>query len=324
MKNVRFVAIAATLTAVVALAGVSLAPAAHGQARPQNAAAAVTDLGLEALGLEAGLAAQTWQQRAPEVERVIEVLGGRGSEIGVTIRELPDTDTKAGKTGVVIDDVREESPAAAAGFKAGDVVISFDGERVRGTRHFARLVEETPAGRPVKAQVQRDGKAVDVTVTPEAPRSAMRWRRGEFDDQLRGGAFSVMPRMEGGPMIFEPGEFDVRVMMRPGRLGVGVQDLTPELATYFGVKDGVLVTAVTKDSAGAKAGLKAGDVITGVNGATVEDSADLRRRLWKDEDATEATVDVVRDKKSMSMKVTFEGQAASPRVVAEPKVKRPV
>jgi serine protease Do len=315
MRNVRFVTIAAALTAVVALAAVSLAPAVHGQARSRHATAAWAD----ALHAEA----QTWQERGPAIERVIEVLGGRGSEIGVSIRELAEADVKAGRSGVVIEEVRDESPAADAGFKAGDVVTNFDGERVRSTRQFARLVEETPAGRAVKAQVQRDGKPVDLTVTPGVPRHATRVRPGPGGDPPMGGMFRMMPHEEGGPMIFEPGDFDVRVMTRPGRLGVGVQDLTPDLASYFGVKEGVLVTSVNKDSAGAKAGLEAGDVITSVDGKAVEDSADLRRRLWKDEEATGATLEVVRDKKPMSLKVTFEDLRTKHKV-AEPKVKRPV
>ena len=310
MQNRRFLAVAVALTAAVTIGALSLAPAVHGQAAPRHSGVAIADL-----EHEARLAAeQVWQEPGPGLTRVIEVLGGRGSEIGVSIRELAESDAKAGKSGVVVEEVRDASPAATAGFKAGDVVTSFDGERVRGSRHFARLVEETPAGRPVKAQVQRDGKAVDLTVTPDAPGDVMKFRHGRGGDEplLGGPAMRMMPRMHGPEMMFEPGEFDVRVMTRPGRLGVGVQDLTPELATYFGVKQGVLVTSVNKDSAGEKAGLKAGDVITGVEGATVDDSSELRRRLWKDEAATATTIDVVRDKKPLSMKVTFDEATSRP------------
>ena len=55
-----------------------------------------------------------------------------------------------------------------------------------------------------------------------------------------------------------------------GRLGVTVQSLTPELEEYFGAKNGgALVSSVTQDSAAAKAGIKAGDVITSINGRRV-------------------------------------------------------
>ena len=87
------------------------------------------------------------------------LIGDRGSRIGVSIRDLNDADLKAGKSGVLIDDVLADGPAAPAGMKNGDIVTSFDGERVRSARQLARLVEETPAGRSVKAEVLRDGHA---------------------------------------------------------------------------------------------------------------------------------------------------------------------
>jgi membrane-associated protease RseP (regulator of RpoE activity) len=88
-------------------------------------------------------------------------LDGRGSSIGVRVEE-------AESGGVLIDEVEEESPAEKAGLQRGDVVVEFDGERVRGTRHFTRLVQETPDGRAVKATVVRDGSRQTLEITPTA------------------------------------------------------------------------------------------------------------------------------------------------------------
>ncbi|MCU0256319.1 MAG: PDZ domain-containing protein [Vicinamibacterales bacterium] len=293
MSNRRFQVIAGALTAVVLAAAAWLSPALHGQTR-------VTPV------IEAEIA-DALDQAMPRVERVIEMVGGRGSEIGVAVSELPEADLKAGKAGVTVGEVREDGPAATAGFKAGDVVTVYDGEKVRGVRHFARLVQETPAGRPVKVQVLRDAQTVDLSVTPDAPR-AMAFEGPRWQAREPGGPalrMDMLPRMHEG-MPVGPGEFDVRVMTRPGRLGVGVQELTPELAEYFGVDEGVLVTSVTKESAAARAGIKAGDVITTVDGASVDDTAELRRRIQKDEDASEATIGLVRDRKPMTVKVVFD------------------
>lgn len=87
------------------------------------------------------------------------------------------------------------------------------------------------------------------------------------------------------------------------------------LGGYFGVKAGVLVTSVAADSAASRAGLRAGDVITAVDGAPVSDPARLRRRLWRDQDARETTLDIVRDKKAMSVTVTFDEPKGSPAPV---------
>ena len=83
---------------------------------------------------------------------------------------------------------------------------------------------------------------------------------------------------------FDPGPgFGFR-SLRP-RLGVEIRDLNPDLGSYFDVPDGkgVLVTRVHQDTPGARAGLKAGDVILEVDGKKVEDEAELRHRLARHE-----------------------------------------
>ena len=88
-----------------------------------------------------------------------------------------------------------------------------------------------------------------------------------------------------------------------GRLGVRVQDLSEELAGYFGVKSGVLVAGVEADAPAAKAGVKAGDVITAVNGQAITDPGELRREVAKVEDGKTADLAVTRDKKALTLKV---------------------
>jgi serine protease Do len=91
-----------------------------------------------------------------------------------------------------------------------------------------------------------------------------------------------------------------------GRLGITVESLSDQLAEYFGTKDGVLVTSVADNSTASKAGLKAGDIVTAVNGSTVSTPPDLSRRTDHLEDGDEFTLDVVRDKKPMTLKGKVE------------------
>jgi serine protease Do len=70
----------------------------------------------------------------------------------------------------------------------------------------------------------------------------------------------------------------------------------------------VLVSSVTDDSAAAKAGLKAGDVITSFNGTAVNDPSDVRRRVTNLDDGDEFTLTVMRDKKA----TTLKGKAERP------------
>lgn len=245
-------------------------------------------------------------QRPMPRARALEILGGRGSEIGAAVRDVDQADVKREKlsaeTGAVIDEVRSDGPASKAGLKAGDVVVEFDGERVRSARHLTRLVQETPAGRTVKAAAVRDGKRVDLQIRPETG-AGLAIATGPFEHGLR--------RLErlGDNLRFDmPSlrDFDFHVRMRPGRLGVGLQDLGDQLADYFGVKDGVLVTSVSDGSAAAKAGLKAGDVITSLNGRSVRGANDVRRELLDVDEGKEFPIVVVREKKELTLKVTLE------------------
>ena len=270
----------------------------------------------------------------PRVDRNVMVLDGRGSQLGVMVSDL---DAKAASSGVKIDEVNDDSPAERAGIKAGDVVVEYDGERVRSARQFTRLVQETPEGRSVAIGLMRDGKKQTVNATPEDGR--MTWNFGPDVDRamrdaergMREFRFDVpnfdfhFDDRDRVPGDREPRRFEYRVPngMLPfvsgsrGRLGVSVQSLTPDLQEYFGAKNGgALVSSVTKESAAAKAGVKAGDVITSINGKTVEDSDDLVREL--DDLTGEVTIVLLRDKKEMTLKATLERRDTAPRPGSRP------
>jgi S1-C subfamily serine protease len=117
-----------------------------------------------------------------------------------------------------------------------------------------------------------------------------------------------------GPFTYD---FDMLPRMSPRtRLGVQLNPLSPQLAEYFGSPaGGALVASVTKDSAADKAGLRAGDVITSINGDTVRSTDELIDEL---RDASgEVTIGIVRDKKASTLKATIE-PAPTPRRLARP------
>lgn len=275
----------------------------HTQERPEALPGEPADLAAGA----AGDVMELVDEQGP-LTRKLAIMPGRGVELGVTIRDLDTEQLKTGG-GALVEDVRTGSAAEKGGIQKGDVIVEFDGERVRGQRHLSRLVGETPEGRTVKAAVMRSGKRVDLTVTPAI---AERAARSDFEFFVPGpDHMPGMPRegwrfysdeqrmqpFERGDDIFMPGR---------GRLGLGIQSLTPQLAEYFGTRDGVLVTSVRPDSPAAKAGLKAGDVITTVDGKEVKDSSALTDAVREADDGASLNLGYVREKKAGTATATLE------------------
>ena len=91
------------------------------------------------------------------------------------------------------------------------------------------------------------------------------------------------------------------------RIGVSISDVTPENATFFHLNsaDGALISQVEPDSPGAKAGLKTGDVITGVNGKKVENAGQLQAIVSQEHPGSKVTLNVFRDGKDTSVPVTL-------------------
>ena len=206
-------------------------------------------------------------------------------------------DNDAADEGAVVGDVRRDSPAAAAGFVESDGIVEFDGERVRSASQLTRLVRETPAGRLVGVTVMRDGRRVELEVTPEARAAVSRGAPapGNF------GAY--VSRLV--PEASRNFTFDYLSARARVRLGVNVQELSSQLADYFGVDDGVLVSSVDAESVAADAGLQAGDVITSVDGRVVEDSTDLRRRLTAVDSGEELSIGVTRAGRELELTATL-------------------
>lgn len=254
---------------------------------------------------EAAVQAQT-RRDSDRVERRIGLFDRAGSSIGVEIRDPDKAEIAKAKIptagGAFIGKVQEGGPAAKAGLQSGDVVIEFDGERVRSARHFSRLVEEPPDGRTVKATIARDEARKTLEITPELGKRHM---AGSMlpDDIIP----NVQREVEHGLRAL-PRDFDLHIegpaigIAPRGRLGVNVEPLSDQLAEFFGTTKGVLVSSVEPDSPAAKAGLKAGDVITSVNGRTVDDPQALSAAVRTAESGATLEIGIVRDKKPASLK----------------------
>ena len=218
--------------------------------------------------------------------------------IGTTIADQTDR-------GVLVRSVETNSPAERAGLKANDVILQYNKEEVVGVRQLTRLVGETPVGRTVDVTVRRDNREQTLKVTAEkAPfplnvfnvdtQNHTIFRNGEqeltvFRDQIR------------NRVHVEP--FDVLTSISTSQNGIRVDSLTPQLREFFGVKsgEGVLVASVEQNSAAGRAGLKAGDVITAVDGRVISAPNDLNREMRSRNAAF--TLKVVRDKMERDIRI---------------------
>ena len=171
-----------------------------------------------------------------------------------------------------------------------------------------------------------DGRRLDLQVTPEA---GMARSDGDFRFRLPNHDFEFNApnfRFDGPAMreLFEEhvrregGEPDVMVPQGRGRLGIGIQGLSPQLAEYFGTKDGVLVSSVEPDSPAGKAGLKAGDVITAIGDTEVSSPSDLTRAVHRAEDGSDLSITYMRDKKKGTATAKLETREREPRRKGEP------
>lgn len=255
----------------------------------------------------------------PRVEKRIAITldGDEGSSwLGVETHEVtPDTvkkfDLKA-ERGVVIGKVIPDSPAAKAGLKENDVITGVNGQTLEGTVQFRRMIHEIPAGRPVELKVWRDGHSETLSATLGKAEQSRRPMLFESEPSsafvFQAPELREMPEVRALPEM----NFDRAMVtgMRP-RLGIEAEDLSGDLGLYFGAPEGegVLVREVHPSSPAEKGGLKAGDVITSVNGQRVRTVGDLREQLASKESASAAKLGILRNKAEMSLTVDLPAPA---------------
>ena len=212
--------------------------------------------------------------------------------------------------GVGVTQVIKDSPAEKAGLKKDDVILRFDGESVSSTRKLTRLVSESSPDQTVRITISRGGGEQEVSATLSKHNMGNLLGASIRDDVFKG-IQKDWPQIQSGD-----GDFNVFSFGANRRIGVSTQTLTKQLADYFGAKDGgVLITSVTENSPAAKAGLKAGDVITAIDGEKVDSSGDITRAINKKQDG-EVSLTVLRDRNSRTVNLT-------PEKSKEPMILRP-
>jgi serine protease Do len=105
-------------------------------------------------------------------------------------------------------------------------------------------------------------------------------------------------------------------------LGVYIQDVIPGMEKQLGVREGALVTEVVPNSPAAKAGIRAGDVITAVDDQKIRNSNDLQMAIMYRRPGARVTVTLVRDKKALVLSVILEERPEESPSAAVPGISR--
>ena len=231
----------------------------------------------------------------------VEEGGGGSSYLGVDIADVTTERLGALKLkeehGAEVTMVDQDAPAGKAGLKEHDVILTLNGAGVESAAQLRRMIRETPAGRVVTLGISRDGLPQSIKV--------------QLANRGKGMAMHNMPDINIKiPPMPALADLDIPVSVVIAhsslRSGLMVENMTPQLGEFFGVKsgNGVLVRSVEKGSRSEKAGFRAGDVIVRVNNQAVRDTSDFTRALRSTSGGT-AAVTVVREKKEQNLNLTL-------------------
>jgi serine protease Do len=163
--------------------------------------------------------------------------------------------------GVFVQEVMPDTPAAGK-LQNGDVITELNGNKVKDAQDLRNEIAAIAPNTDVKMTVFRDGKTHDVTI-----------KLGEQPEDLASAGKSG--GKNGGEETISAGK---------AKIGVGLTDVTDELADRFGLDKGIkgaLVREVDPKSPAAREGIRPGDVITEVGGQKVTSAKDAREALAK-------------------------------------------
>lgn len=227
--------------------------------------------------------------------------------------ELQDVDAEMAKAldlrdgeGALVNRVVDDSPAAEAGLQDGDVIVSFDGDRVRDAGELTDAVRAARPGDRAPVVVIRDGAKKTIKVelgSRKAPLGRLAPDLKALQEKM-GDRMLYLHREKGdgeAPMMWtmadEPGAF----------IGIQMGELTEQLGRFFGAPDGegVLVNEVVDDSPAARAGIEAGDVILRADDRPLGGPDDLRKALRKAEPGDELELTILRDHAERTLEVTL-------------------
>src|ERR1700690_1048434 len=247
---------------------------------------------------------------------------GTSSYLGVDISDMTTERLSALKLkdekGVEVTMVDQDAPAGKAGLKEHDVILTMNGTAIESGAQLRRMIHETPPGRVVTLGLSRDGQPMNVKVQ-------LADKHKEFDTHSKSKEFHFeLPNIHVTTPDIDIPAINMVMVTSSARSGLMVENITPQLGDFFGVKNGngVLVRSVEKGSRAEKAGFHAGDVIVKVNDQHVHDTSDFTHAV-KSRSGGSVSVGVVRDKKEQNLNLTLPDRKESGQLWDEETLETP-
>ena len=282
----------------------------------------------------------------PNVERIIKTNASIASGwIGVHINDLDPEGRQAYKSnatqGILVTDVIKGSSAEKSGLQAGDVIQQVDQQVIGDIQAFTRRIQNTPPGKTVNVRVLRGSAAKDlpVLVAKRHPESysviepsyleinlpeitalmqslereyRQRWLALSRSSKTAGARTQGFQQLEAEYATRQKEIIESHLRAMPARptlatMGVVCQDLSPQLAQYFGVKEGrgALVDSVMPLSPAEVVGIKAGDVIVKLSDKKIAHCAEVARDMQKRRVGQKIKVSLLRKEKPVDLYVTL-------------------
>jgi serine protease Do len=230
---------------------------------------------------------------------------GSGSYMGIYMTDLSDGTRRAlgleEGQGVLVEDIVEGEAADKAGILAGDVILEFDSRQVSSASDVGRLLNRQESGETVEVVVFRERKRVTLSM------EMRQRRRPQLFVPSPDGVLPAVPAPS-APDVNWPAQMSYSFWGVPSAdraLGIRIQELTGQLAEYFDVGRGLLVTWVVPNSPAGRAGVHAGDILVSLAGQPIVGEQDLTFILSAEDDAGEITLEVVRrgEKKTLTLEL---------------------
>jgi membrane-associated protease RseP (regulator of RpoE activity) len=247
---------------------------------------------------------------------------GTSSYLGVDISDVTterlNTLKLKEEKGVEVTMVDQDAPAGKAGIKEHDVILTMNGTSIESGAQLRRMIHEMPPGRIVTFGLSRDGQPVTVKVQLADKKKEFSMNGHDMKN------FHVdVPEIH-IPDIDIPA-INMVMVTSSARSGLMVENITPQLGEFFGVKNGngVLVRSVEKGSRAEKAGFRAGDVIVKVNNQPVHDTSDFMHAV-RSRNGAEVNVGLIRDKKEQNLNLALPNRKESGELQQEESLEGPV